>query len=433
MQRLYYILIFFLIVPFGITGNPRNPVRIFLKENRLDEASAVCRQHEVLASTDSDTMLACAWVYFRSNQLAQAEKTLDQLKKFSPLPEYQMLNAYSKVKRKQFDLADGLFENLIQEHKGTLVAHQCTALRGEIKEMRGQLPSAAFIYTSVVRDDPENGHAHWALGRHYKDRGDIRLAIQHLEKTAKLWPKHVQSRYELAMLYLENGGTDSLNDASRWLGEAYKINKNDPAVLEQLGLAFEKKGMISEAVKYWQRAVELKKDLKFAPGKLQEHFAQSIDVLIETKKWKEALVKLDGAGKAFNDLPKSILKRGIILRNLGQYDKALAELQRYSKMNPNEALPYLEQGICHVNAKQLEQAYAMFGKAIVLEPDNGLPHAWLAFILEAKGEWENARIEWKRAVETLKDPAELHKANRKLASIEKKISKREKELKQENE
>ena len=432
MNRAIYILLFVTLIRES-SATSRNPVRILLNENRLDEATAVCRQFEVLNTNDHDTLFACAWVYFRTDKTALAEKILDQTKKKSDVPEYQMLNAFSKVKRKEFDLADGLLENLKQEHKGTLVAPQCEALRAEIKELRGQLQSAAFIYRGIIGDVSENGNAHWALGRHYRIKGDVRLAIQHLERTTKLWPKHAQSRYELAMLYLENGGADSASDAAKWLGEAYKLNKTDPLVLEQLGLAFEKKGKLSEAVKYWQKAVDLQKDLKIAPGKLQEYFSQSIDVLIETKKWKEALAKLDGAGKAFNEMPLSIRKRGVILRNMGQLEKAIVELQKYSKINPQDALTYQELGVCHLNLKQMDQAFTYFAKAISIEPENGLSHAWLAFLLEAKGEWENARIEWKRSVELLKDPAELTKANRKLASIEKKIAKKEKELKKENE
>lgn len=417
----------FLAVLVATNSYGLNPVRAFLQENRLDEAVAVCRQFEVLSTNDADTLFACAWAYFRSDRAAAAEKILEKTKKSAHLPEYQMLAAYNRVVRKQYDQADKMLELLISEHKGTKIQVQATAIRAEIKELRDQLPSAAFIYTGVLREEPNNGRAHWALGRHYKNRGDIRLAIQHLEKTTKLWPKHVESRFELAMLYLEHGGADSLTDAGKWLTEAYRLNKADPRVLEQLGIVFERNGKIVEAVKYWQKAVEIKKDLKLSNEKLNEHFAQMVDELISNQRWTEALAKIDGAGKSITEQPKYILRRAIVMRNLGQYQKASLEFLRYMKTNANDATAFRELGICYVNLKQLDTAYNYFIKAVNQEPDNGLNYAWLAYGLESKGEWYAARDSWKKAVDLLREPHELQKATRKLSSIEKKLAKRQKE------
>lgn len=410
-----------------------NPVRALLQENRLDEAVAVCRQFEVLTTNDSDTLFSCAWAYLRTDRVAAAEKILETTKGSSHLPEYQMLTAYNRAMRKQYDAADKMLEAVIKEHKGTKVEFMATTLRAEIKDIRGQLPSAAFIYTSVIREEPSNGRAHWALGRHYKNRGDVRLAIRHLEKTTRLWPKHVESRFELAMLYLEHGGADSLTDAGRWLADAYRLNKADPRVLEQLGMVFEKKGKILEAVRYWQKAVEIKNDLKVANEKLNQHFAQTIDALIEGKQWTEALAKVEGAGKAITEQPAYILKKAIIIRNLGQYQKATGEFLRYLKTNPNDSTAFRELGICFINLKQLDQAYQYFIKAVNQDPENGLNFAWLAFGLESKGEWEAARDSWKKAVDLLKDAHELEKATRKLASIEKKIVRKQKAKQKERE
>ncbi|MBM4303252.1 MAG: hypothetical protein FJ112_02875, partial [Deltaproteobacteria bacterium] len=41
---------------------PVAPVKILLKENRIDEAVAVCRQYELLSTRDKDDRFACAWV-----------------------------------------------------------------------------------------------------------------------------------------------------------------------------------------------------------------------------------------------------------------------------------------------------------------------------------------------------------------------------------
>src|SRR4051812_14794943 len=94
-----------------------SPVRNLIQENRLEEATAICRQFEVLSSTDPDNFLACAWVYFRSDRVDSAEQLMNRLRKGAPSAEYQLLSAYDQMKRKQFDSARKTINTLAQEFR----------------------------------------------------------------------------------------------------------------------------------------------------------------------------------------------------------------------------------------------------------------------------------------------------------------------------
>jgi tetratricopeptide (TPR) repeat protein len=445
---LYLTLLFLAEVCVSASSEVSLRVRALLKDNRLDEALGICRQYEVMNTNVTDVLLGCAWVYYRTDKVPQAEKILEQTKKSSSSQaEYQLLNAYSKMLRREYDGADSILENIKSQNKGKPIAISAEELRGELKEMRDQLLSAAFIYKSVVEADPSRARAHWGLGRHYKnegekrkDQGDIGRAIRHLEKVVILWPKHIESRFLLAQIYMGQG-PDALKEVAQWLNECYKINSSEPRVLEQLGLLFEKKGKLPEAIRYWQKTLEVKKDSKIAVEKLNQYFALQIDALMESKKWKEALARLDSAGKPLIDQPDYVFRRATILRNLAiddrssvdkpMVEKAIVEFSKYLRARNTDANALRELGICYFNLKKFDQANIYFSKAVAQDSNNGLNYAWKAFGFESKGDWESAHDAWIKAVELLKDPSELEKANRKLSHIEEKINKKNKGKEQE--
>lgn len=400
-----------------------SPVRQLLLENRLEDALPLCRQFEVLSTNDTDNFLACAWVYLRTERVDSAEKILETYKKSFSSPEYQLILAYAKFKRKYYDEAKSQLSAILSERRGTPYALTAQEINAEIYESQGNLDTAAFLYKQIVGDDPTRGRAHWGLGRYYLARGDTRRALSHLETTTKLWPKHKGSRFNLGVFYLSQ---DLIPDAAKWLAECYLLDKGDPEVLEQLGIIFEKKNKLPEAIKHWQRALDLKKDSVIAKEKLNTYVVQVIDTYLESRQYEKALIQIESAAKTGADPAKLGLKRALALRNLGKYERALGDFLSYLQTHPGEPLVLRELGICYVNLKLMDQAGSYFSKALAAEPENGINYAWMAYMLEGKGELQKARESWQKAVELIKDPTELEKATRKLSSIERRLGKKEK-------
>lgn len=442
--RLKLLLVFFATLA---AAENRNPVRQFLAENRLEDALPLCRQYEVLSTNDADNFLACAWVYFRSERAEAAEKLLERAKKGANQVELQTLLAYGFVargmlpaaelkvldeagKRKyddtlrlRLDEAQRRLEPIISQNRGTVPGKQAQELSAELYEMKGQLDTAAFIYRGLVGEEPASGRVQWGLGRYYAARGDLKRAILHLEETTRLWPKHVESRYRLGVIYLSLT-PENFRDSARWFAEAYKLNRADPATLEQIGLLFEKKDRLSDALRYWQRALQLNADAKIAKEKTTQYFVQVVDGLVESRKFADALAKLEGAGKAVNEDPKFQLRKGIILRNLAKYDKAAPILTTYLDSSPDDPTALRELGISLLNLKKTDQASVLFARALELDPKNGLNHAWMAYTWESKKEFGKALQAWKKASELLKEPEDQERAAVKIAKLEKRNGKK---------
>jgi tetratricopeptide (TPR) repeat protein len=403
---------------------PISPVKTLLNENRLDEASAICRQYEVLSTRDKDDRFACAWVYLRNQQSELAEKILDEQKSNAKLAEYQLLQGYSLTVQKKYDEAKRIFERVAASNKGKLLGVNAQELIAEMYDSQEKLGPAAFIYNLVLKEDPNRGQATWGMARFYQSQNDIRRTIQYLEMTAKLWPKHIPSRFMLAKINF-GLGPDYASVGFNWLKESYRLNKSNPEVLEEIGSFFERSKKIPEAVKYWQKAVAIKPDLVLANNKIKEYFSETIKQLFETEKFEEVIEKLE-TNKSLSQTPDLTLIKGQSYRSLGKYSSAITELKEFLKSSPKNPLANRELGISYVNEKYWDLAVEAFSKAVMYEPSNAFNLGWFAYALEEKGDLIRAKEYWEKALGLFEEPQERDKAARKIASIEKRLKKKNK-------
>lgn len=444
----YALIIFISWLVGGTALGSAGLLKQLLQENRSEEAVPICRQYEVLPSRDEAVNFACAWVYFRTYRANAAELLMQKLKTSSSLPEYQLLKIYGNVAvqllpteslkklepaaRQEYDdklklklsEAQRDLQRFLDQYKATPTGKMAQELSAEFYELKGQLEPAAFLYRGLINEYPNSGRAHWGLGRYYLAQGDIRRAKTSLEKTAELWPRHIGSRYNLALIAITEG-PQSYREAARWLAEAFKLDNADVGVLEQIGVLLEASGKPLAAVKYWQRALALNSQAPIAAKKLQQNFGFVVQDLMAKKNWKEALNKIDGfsplkegAGDEFS------LQRGICFRHLGQFQKALDQLSYALQDSPDDPLGLRELGIAKLNLKMTDEAIKLFEKAAQLEQKEGWNFAWLGFAFEAKKDYLRAVEAWNQAASLLKEPSEIKQALEKVVRLEQKTGTR---------
>jgi len=425
-------------------------LRQLLNENRLEEAVPICRQYEVLPSRDDEVYFACAWIYFRSFRASAADAVMAKLKNSKTLPEYHLLLIYSSVAsllqspeavktmeanekqlyteklKNRITETQKLLESFISSKKNTPAAKMAQELNAELYEMKGQLEPAAFLYRGLIADNPKSGRAHWGLGRYYLARGDFRKAKNHFEQTAQFWPKHMGSRYNLALIYISEG-PENYSEAAKWLTEAFKLDSADVGVLEQIGVILEGSNKMTPIWKYWKRALELNPKAAIATKKLQQYSYVVVEDLIQQQKYEEALTKM-GPEKSSEELEIDELSvyRGICYRNLGDFKKAKRYLTGFvTEVGPKNPLAIRELGIVEFNLERYDEALAYFEKASVLEKSEALNFAWMGFSFEAKKDFPKALEAWAKAASLFKDPAEVKKSLDKVAKLEIKLGKRE--------
>jgi tetratricopeptide (TPR) repeat protein len=446
MKR-YSLIIFVLGIMGGFSYGSADLLRQLLQENRSEEAVPICRQYEVLPSRDEAVNFACAWVYFRTFRANAAELLMQKLKNSTSLPEYQLLKIYGNVAsqllpsdslkkleppaRQQYDEkmklklseAQRELQRFLDQYKTTPMGKLAQELSAEFYEMKGQLEPAAFLYRGLISEHPKSGRAHWGLGRYYLAQGDIRRAKGSLEKTAELWPRHIGSRYNLALISIAEG-PQSYREAARWLAEAFKIDNADVGVLEQIGVLLEASGKPLAALKYWQRALQLNPQASIASKKMQQNITLVIQDLLIKKKWKEALEKIDTFSPLKEEGDEFSLQRGICYRHLSEFQKAFQQLSIVVQNAPENPLAIRELGIAKLNLKQTDEALKLFEKATKIEKNEGWNFAWLGFALEAKKDYVRAAEAWNQAASLLKEPAEIKQALEKVVRLEQKTGTR---------
>ena len=75
---------------------------------------------------------------------------------------------------------------------------------------------------------------------------------------------------------------------------------------------------------------------------------------------------------------------------MNDFDRALADFNRAIKLEPNNAVIYLNRCAVYQRSKDADGALAEYNRAIELEPKQAFTYGNLAFVYMSKGEYDRA-------------------------------------------
>lgn len=108
------------------------------------------------------------------------------------------------------------------------------------------------------------------------------------------------------------------------------------------------------------------------------------------------------AGKA-PDSHFANLNLGVVARQIGDYPLAISAFQRALRIKPGDALTLSNLGMSQFRADQGPAAVQTLKQAVAADPENHLPHYFLALALNHTGAREEARNEARRSLELKPD------------------------------
>jgi tetratricopeptide (TPR) repeat protein len=126
--------------------------------------------------------------------------------------------------------------------------------RAQMMLQTGYRDSAKRLFEEAIDVDPEDFHAHNALGYMLMLEGDFAGARIHLETAKQLEPLDTQIRLNLGILRLKEGKPD---DAVREFNEALKFDRKSPLLYYYLSVAYGQTGDLGRAIKNCQRALQI--------------------------------------------------------------------------------------------------------------------------------------------------------------------------------
>lgn len=156
---------------------------------------------------------------------------------------------------KQYDEAVLYLEQVVSSDLGFLYIYQSRMLLGYIYSVTERYRLAEFEFNRLLEDGYESAKVYAALAYVLYQQGQAAPAIAHLEKALRIDPENANAMNSLGYILAES--SENLELAFSYCQRAAKKRPNNPAYLDSLALAYEKRGQLQHALKLYRHAYRL--------------------------------------------------------------------------------------------------------------------------------------------------------------------------------
>jgi tetratricopeptide (TPR) repeat protein len=198
----------------------------------------------------------------------------------------------------------------------------------------------------------EAGLAHMQAGRHIEAQLCCRQALA-------ADANHADTLHLMGLLSLHANQRDH---AVEWIARAIRQHPK-PEYLASLGTTLQQQGRHAEALKAFDKAVQLRPDDA-------ELWRQLGDTFVQLARFDQALLSYQHVLKLDPNHPDALYKSGALLNQFGRYAEAIAQLDLGDEVLPNHAPTLQARARTLFNLKRLEESVAEGTRAYQLAPGN---------------------------------------------------------------
>jgi tetratricopeptide (TPR) repeat protein len=192
----------------------------------------------------------------------------------------------------------------------------------------------------------------------------------------------------LGFAFLQKGQAD---EALKQFQKALEINSNDRDAHIDLGMVLDEIGQLDEAIAQYQKALEIDPDYAEAHNNLG-------NTLMRKGQLGEAIAEYQMALKINPKYAEGHGNLGAAFFQNGRFDEAIAQYQKALEINPNYAEAHNNLGNALLRNGQLGQAIQEFQKALEINPKFAQAHGNLGLIFFQSGQLEDAITECQAAL-----------------------------------
>jgi tetratricopeptide (TPR) repeat protein len=271
--------------------------------------------------------------------------------------------------------------------------------RGNALQAQGDLDGAVADFTRAIELDPEFVPSYINRAGILQAK-DVQAALKDYNKALELPSEDDDCAIALSgrgFLYLRSG---NINAAARDFGRAVELNPDNARAHAGMGYITLAQGRLTASIEHFNRAIELDpKSYEAYTGRAAAHEANSqIDLSIEDMLRGLALLPDD------EDKAAAYIQLGSVCAALGDWKRAALAWSEALKLEPTGKL-HADRGSVYMKIGAYDQAAADFRAAALLDPDNAVAHANLAWVLvyHLGANYEEALRHAQRAVELAPD------------------------------
>ncbi|HEX4486353.1 MAG TPA: tetratricopeptide repeat protein [Terriglobales bacterium] len=424
-------------------------VRLLMAEGEKGQAEVALKQAKLDFPNDSAGYRMLGDFYFATGDTAKALAEYNSLYAAHPSdPQVKKNYIQLLIIANRLDDARRLNDEVLKANGNDTEA---LIYRGQIQLHDGHASDSATTLATAIKNDPDNGLAHYHLGVAFDQQGNTARAEQEWREAARLRPDLVDVQRALAALALRRGDMESLEQAG---SQIIALQPGAPDGYALRSNSFLKRKQFPSAEQDALKAVDVAPqsaagyialgNVKFAQNKYfeaekayrqgLEHDAGSAEALAGLMRTYLSQQQADKAiavanaqilkapdNSAFYDLLGSALfnskkdfsgaegalkksvaldkrnsdalvKLGQVLSAEGKVDEAIGMYQQYLQENPRDAGLYIFSGQLYELKQDWTRAQQMYQKALDLVPDNPLASNNLAAVMVRTGENLNVAL-----------------------------------------
>lgn len=220
------------------------------------------------------------------------------------------------------------------------------------------------------------GYTVWSTQRSVEQNSVTGRAIQTLVEQVKKSPRDANARVLLAQALASAG---RLDDSVEQFQNALKIEKDNPAALEGLGLIAMKREEWRTAEGYWQRLVDSLKSAQFSnqDQRLERAYYYRGVTLISLKEYEDAVLYLKEALRMKRDDADTHYALSVAYRELGSSSNQRKELETALAFVPTMAEANYDMGLLLLADGDKAGAAELFRRSVDNAPGRAEPMAEL--------------------------------------------------------
>ncbi len=388
----------------GLTQDPKNSVHyqegmvgVYQATGRSDEALKLAKSVADKNPKDSIANEVYASMVLQTGTQGTATKSVEELKTLvqnSPNDgalHLDLARAYFATNQPDKSLSEALdalqYEARRQAPRATVLT-VARIMAGRIYEDRGEHNKALEQANMLLQGNPKNPDARLIRDRALIGSNQIPQAESDLQSLVQEVPQMKDAHLNLANLYLNQ---KQFEKASTEFDQVWKANPPDVRGFVGLQMVKLAEGKGDEAARALQEMVQ--KNPKNVALRYQlAAFETSAGAQAGPSNPARAKQYFQDAAENYKEIIKSTpnasdvwMRLGVLQRQLGQYDAALASFEQAGSVDPHNSGAPLNEALLFEALGKRKEAAAAYNKVLTIDPENALALNNLAFMNAENG------------------------------------------------
>ncbi|MCP4253041.1 MAG: tetratricopeptide repeat protein, partial [Candidatus Scalindua sp.] len=333
-----------------------------------DIAINECRKTMTIFPDNILPRLILASTYLVTKQNEKAIEVYNEIKNSKPeftSPYYDLARAYISSDKEEDAIST--YRDLLDVDNKSVPAR--LAISGLLLK-KGSLDEAAKMVGEAVELDPENVQAH-------NLSGEISLAVTEYEKAEKSFSKAIElgsdasvGHYNMARTKFAQGEYD---ECIEHCNTTLQTKVADVRVLNVLGMALLKKGMVGDAVAVFNKIIGINSD--FVPA-----YITLAKINMSVRKPGVAAILYKMALKINPDAVAARFGLGSSLASMEKHTEAISEFETIIKSYPDDINTFNAMARSYIALKEFDKAQELVMKALGIKQEDPYTRSLLAMI-----------------------------------------------------